>query len=95
MKGGEWFVLELPAEKQITGVTLDTKGSKDDYPRGYQVFVSKDGKKWGKPVASGKGKGPVTTIRLKSARGKFIKIVQTGKSDKNYWSIHELTVATK
>jgi len=96
MKGREWFALELPEEKQILKLTLDTKGSKDDYPRGYEVFVGKTWGGWGKkPVATGKGKGPVTTINLKSAKGRFIKIVQTGKDPKNFWSIHELTVATK
>ncbi|MFW6162968.1 MAG: HEAT repeat domain-containing protein [Planctomycetota bacterium] len=92
MSGGEWFLYELPVEHKIEGLTLDTRGSRGDYPRGYEVYVSRDGKNWGKPVAQGKGTKPVTKISFEPTYGRFIKIVQTGKTSRLFWSIHEITV---
>lgn len=95
MSGGEWFMIELPVEQVISKLTLDTRGSAGDYPRGYEVYISRDGRAWGQPVATGKGDKPVTEIPLKPAFGRFIKIVQTGKAAGLFWSIHELKVETK
>ncbi|HUT36930.1 MAG TPA: HEAT repeat domain-containing protein [Planctomycetota bacterium] len=95
MAGGEWFLIELPVEQVVTKITLDTKGSAGDYPRGYEVYLSRDGRAWGQPVATGEGKGPVTEITLKPGFGRFVKIVQTGKSSGLFWSIHELKLETK
>ncbi len=95
MKGGEWFMVELPVEQVVTKLTLDTRGSAGDYPRGYEVYLSRDGRAWGTPVATGKGDKPITEITLKPGFGRFIKIVQTGKSDGLFWSIHELKLETK
>ena len=94
-QGGEWFMIELPVEQTLTKLTLDTRGSGGDYPRGYEVYISRDGKSWGPPVVKGEGKGAVTEIALKPTFGRFVKIVQTGKSDGLFWSIHELKLETK
>ena len=91
MKPGDWFVLDLGVESTIKGLTLDTKNSSNDYPRGYEVYVSFDGGSWGEPVITGKGTNPITEIKFgKPVRTRFIKILQTGSSDSWHWSIHEL-----
>ena len=91
MKPGDWFVLDLGVESTIKGLTLDTRNSSNDYPRGYEVYVSFDGGSWGKPVITGKGTNPITEIKFgKPVRTRFIKILQTGSSDSWHWSIHEL-----
>jgi hypothetical protein len=93
MKPGDWFVLDLGAESVITSLTLDTRRSSNDFPRGYEVYVSFDGGSWGKPVLTGKGTKPVTEIKFTSPiRTRFLRIVQTGSSDSWHWSIHELTL---
>jgi HEAT repeat protein len=93
MKPGDWFVLDLGVESTITGLTLDTRNSSNDYPRGYEVYVSFDGGSWGKPVVTGKGTNPITEIKFgKPVRTRFIKILQTGSSDSWHWSIHELSL---
>jgi HEAT repeat protein len=93
MKPGDWFVLDLGVESTIKGLTLDTTNSSNDYPRGYEVYVSFDGGSWGKPVVTGKGTEPITEIKFgKAVKTRFVKIVQTGSSDSWFWSIHELTV---
>ncbi len=93
MKPGDWFVLDMGIESTVKGLTLDTRGSTNDFPRGYEVYVSFDGGSWGKPVVTGKEGKLVTEIKLgKPVRTRFIKIVQTGSSDSWHWSIHELKV---
>jgi len=93
MKPGDWFVLDLGAERLVRGLTLDTTGSANDFPRGYEVYVSFDGGSWGQPVVTGKGTKPITKIAFdQPVRTRFIRIVQTGSSDSWNWSIHELTL---
>ena len=93
MKPGDWFVLDLGVESTVKGLTLDATGSANDYPQGYEVYVSFDGGSWGKPVVTGKGTEPLTEIKFtKPVRTRFVKILQTGSSDSWFWSIHELKV---
>ncbi len=91
---GQWFQIELPQETLVSGIELDATKSPKDYPRGYKVELSNDGKSWGAPVATGKGEGPVTDIEFTPARAKFIRITQTGSVHGLFWSIHELQVFT-
>ncbi|MCF7976325.1 MAG: ThuA domain-containing protein [Phycisphaerae bacterium] len=93
MRPGDWFVLDLGMETAVTGLTLDTRNSSNDYPREYEVYVSFDGGNWGQPIVTGKGTDPLTKIRFpKTVTTRFIKILQNGSSDSWHWSIHELTV---
>ena len=95
MAGGEWFAIDIRAEKAVRLITLDAGKSQNDYPRGWEVYVSNSEKDWGKPVATGKGKKALVTIRLrKPVPGRYIKIVQTGKAKGLFWSIHALKVET-
>ena len=89
---GQWFQVELPAETSIAGVLLDSAGSAEDFPRGYQVDVSLDGQTWSPPVAVGKGTGALTDIVFPPIRARFIRITQTGRVDGLFWSIHELQI---
>ena len=87
---GQWFQLELPAEQTLSGLRLDTTKSRNDFPRGYKVELSADGKTWGKPVATGKGVGAVTSIEFPATPAKFLRITQTETMKGGFWSIHEL-----
>ena len=94
-KPGMWFQIEFPSETTLKTIVLDSTSSGNDYPRGYEVHVSDDGKNWGQPVAKGVGSGPVTTIQIPAGtKSHFVKITQTGQ-DGFYWSIHELTIFGK
>lgn len=89
---GMWFTIELPEPVEVLALTLDTRGSNDDYPRGYVVQTSVDGENWS-PVADGRGVHPVTEIELNSPKpSRHIRITQTGSSPNKYWSIHELAI---
>ena len=92
-KPGMWFMIELPEPVHVASFTLNTKGSDADYPRGYEVIVSKDGEQWSDIVASGRGDNPITTIEISvSDPVRFIRITQTGSSSNKYWSVHELSL---
>ena len=93
MTPGDWFTLDLGIESTVTGLTLDAAGSRGDYPRGYEVYVSFDGGSWAKPIVSGKGTKPLTEIKFpRPVRTRFIRIVQTGSVPGLFWSIHDLKI---
>ncbi|MEX2214778.1 MAG: discoidin domain-containing protein [Phycisphaeraceae bacterium] len=90
---GMWFNIELPEPMRVLSLHLDTRGSNGDYPRGYEVHVSNDGKSWGEPVAKGRGTQPMTEIELSTSEpARHIRITQTGSVNGLFWSIHEVTL---
>lgn len=90
---GQWFQLDLGWTRTLSGLELDATNSSEDYPRGFEVYLSNDAEHWGDPVAQGRGTESVTAIAFKSRKARYIKIVQTGSVDNRFWSIDELTIA--
>ena len=86
---GQWFQVDMGAPRAVFRVVLDSTGSPNDYPRGYQVNLSNDGISWGSPVATGAGSPAVTTISFASQVARYLRITQTGSAAGNYWSIYE------
>ncbi len=92
---GMWMQVELPQAIEIAGLWLDTAQSKNDWPRGWKIEISQDGKSWDKPVLEGKSPTNVTEFLFpKPAKAKFIRVTDTGSVGGLYWSIHELDVLT-
>lgn len=89
-RAGTWLTIELPEAVEVVGVDLDTRGSANDFPESFQVQTSADGKQWGAPIATGKGRRDDSIIRWQPVKTRHLKITQTGKKDGLYWSIHEL-----
>ena len=87
---GEWYQIELPAEAEVSGIELDDQKCATDFPRGYKVQVSQDGKAWGSPVAQGQRSGPVTEIGFAPVKTRFVRITQTGYARPLPWSIGEV-----
>ena len=92
---GMWVQVELPVVSGVNRILLDSRGSARDYPRGYQIQSSVDGKKWSKPLAKGAGQHPVTDIIFPTTKAKYLKIIQTGAVGSLYWSIHEMQIFGK
>ena len=90
-----WVQIELPKVSEVSQITLDAGDSRGDYPRGYEVVASLDGKTWSKPIARGDGKSVVTKIKFDPTKAKFLKITQTKKDTGLFWSIHELALNGK
>jgi hypothetical protein len=76
--------------QMFSQVTLDPAGSTNDYPRGYQVFVSDDAVTWSQ-VASGTGAPGMLTVSFPTQTARFVGVVQTGSAS-NWWSIGEMNV---
>jgi len=92
MQPGMWFQVELPKAQLVRGLSLDSAGSALDYPVGYEVRVSDDGKKWSKVLASGSGSHPETEIAFAPVNARYIRVTQTGHRPGKFWSIHELGI---
>ncbi len=90
MRPGMWFQIKLPKPKLIQAIQLNAASSTGDYPRGYTVTISNDGKNWSKPIKTGHGFSPKTLIKFKPVKTKFIRITQTGRTQGLFWSIHHL-----
>ena len=90
-KPGMWLMVELPTETKMAGLALDTESSFNDYPRGYMVETSSDGKTW-KPAVTGKG-AVITEILFPAAiAAKFVRITLTAE-DKTYsWGVSEMVI---
>jgi len=95
MVPGMWFQIELPETMEVSGLRLDSAGSALDYPSGFEVAVSVDGKSWSSPLVKGQGTQPLTEIYFNGVKAKLIKIVQTGRRPGKYWSIHDLQIYGK
>lgn len=89
--GGEWFSIDLGAQKLVSLLTLDAGSAKEDYPRGFVVQVSEDGLQWGPPVATDAGAKSLTSVAFAAVTARHIRVTQTGAASK-WWSISEVTV---
>jgi len=94
MKPGDWFALDFRMTVRVKAISLDHQPSANDWPRKYEVYVSDDGKDWGRPVLKGKGdkKGPTRITFPEPVETRHVKIVQTGPTTKWHWSIHRMNV---
>ena len=89
---GDWFMIELPKVMTVKKIVMDATKSANDFPKGYRIDVSMDGKDWKGPVGMGNGTGAITTAMLLDYPAKFVKITLTEATDKWFWSIHGLSV---
>ena len=94
-KGGQnnkdWFMVDMGSAQTIRIVTLDSGARTGDYGRTVELYVSNDGKSWGKKLARLNGTA-ITKIELKkSVSGRYIRIAQTGRA-REHWAIAELYV---
>ena len=91
---GMWMQIQLPEAKNIHSLVLDAGKSKNDYPLGYRIEMSVDGKSWQKIKESG-SRNTLTEINTKPTVAKYIKITLTKKKKGNYWSIHNMDIFAK
>jgi glucosylceramidase len=88
---GQYLQVDLGRFQRVSRVVLDTGASTGDYPRGYALYVSRDGQTWGDPVATGAGSGQLTTIGVPSRAIRFLRVVATASSP-SWWSVADLRV---
>lgn len=90
MKPGMWYQIELPGPKKLSGIMLDAAGSNRDYARGLEIRLSMDGETWSEPIEKKSVTTPKITVNWPEQKAKFIRITQTEKSSRWYWSIHDI-----
>jgi hypothetical protein len=88
---GMWFELDLNQVRTIRGITLSTSGSPQDFPRGYVVRVSADRSKWDE-VARQNQNNSALDVSFSPRSARYIRVEQTGNSDRWWWSINEVIV---
>ena len=80
----------------IDRLEIDSGGSGENYARGYELYISDDGKTWGGPIKTGQGSA-VTIIAFDKVMTRHFKVVQTGRlssEDQNThcpWKFREIT----
>jgi glucose/arabinose dehydrogenase/mono/diheme cytochrome c family protein len=88
---GMWFQVELPQATTLTGLRLNSTDT-NDYPRGYKVEMSNDGTNWNEAVPERQGTRPLIDMFFPPAKGKFVRVIQTGADDEKWWAISELSL---
>ena len=89
MADGQSITVDMRAVRGVSGISLSSAGA--DYARGYQVFLSTDGRNWTGPVASGRGLSNQTFVDFDERDARYVRVVQTGSAS-NWWSVAEFTV---
>ena len=87
----QWFKVDLGSAQSFNKLTMDAGSSVNDYPRGFDVYVSSDNTNW-TLVVSGTGTGPVTTITFAMQTARYVKIQINTNALSFWWSIHEFTL---
>jgi hypothetical protein len=89
---GQWFQIDMKEPRNFHRIVLDNTWALWDSPAGYSVSVSSDGTNWRPTIASGRGDLGITNIVFPEQTARYIRITQTGASDKYHWSIFEIDV---
>ena len=94
---GIYFLIDLGAINEIGMVKLRLFDSSNDYPRGLEVETSVDGLTWRKILDFGGLSPSLLTdddvqFNLVGVSARYVKLLQTKRSGKWYWSIHELEI---
>ncbi len=69
MAPGMWLQMEFSEPIMIESITLDAKQSKNDYPRGYELYLSNDGEAWGRQRHRARGAQKLTLRLSRKRRG--------------------------
>jgi len=88
---GQFFQIDMSSVETISRVVLNTTGSRNDFPREFTVLLSTDGNNF-ESVAAGTGYDKITVIDFAAQDAQYVRIEQSGSSNRFWWSIHELNV---
>jgi hypothetical protein len=89
---GMWFQIDLGEVRTVSQVRLNNAPSPRDYPRGYIVKVSRDGRSWTTVAESPFNDRPLN-VAFNPCQVRYIRIEQTGSDPDFWWSIHEIDIS--
>lgn len=92
-RSGQYYEINFNSLKSFDRILLDTTGSKSDYPREYEVQISNDGINFVTIASDTPSNNPLTLITFAIQTARYLRIEQNGSDNRNWWSIHEMTIA--
>jgi glucosylceramidase len=87
---GQFVQVDLGRPRLVRRVVVDTGASVGDFPRGYALSTSLDGRHW-TTVATGAGTGQLSTMDVRPRFARYLRVVQTATSP-SWWSVADLRV---
>jgi len=90
---GNFFQVDLGAQRTFTEIRMDTTTTATDFPRSFNVGVSNDGSTF-TTVASAMGTSAVVTVAFASQTARYIRVTLANlpAGQTNAWSIYEFNV---
>jgi alpha-L-arabinofuranosidase len=88
---GMWFEINLNETRPVSGLVLDSAASPNDYPRGYRILLSVDGRQWEEVARNDQNDRPLD-VNFSPRTAQYIRVEQTGSSDQWWWSIHRVGI---
>ena len=88
---GQYWQANLGSAQSFDELQMQATNSSGDYARGYDVEVSGNGSSW-TTVASCTGVGDPEVVSFPAQTAQYVRVVQTGNSSSNWWSIDELNL---
>ncbi len=92
-RSGQFYEINFNSIKLFDRILLDTTGNNSDYPRDYEVQVSNDGINFASIAIGTPSNNPLTLISFPAQSSRYLRIEQNGSANRNWWSIHEVTIA--
>ncbi|HEY0713315.1 MAG TPA: discoidin domain-containing protein, partial [Polyangia bacterium] len=90
---GMYVIINLGSAQTFSGIDIDSSPAyPNDYPRGFDIYVSSNGSTWGSPIASGTGSDHFTSVTFDEQTYQYIKIQLDTSYGSAWWTIAELTV---
>ncbi|MBP8257308.1 MAG: discoidin domain-containing protein, partial [Opitutaceae bacterium] len=90
---GQQLTVDLKRSRPIHRLILERGGARNDYPAGYEVYVTDDPSNPGAPQVTGEGSRTTTDIRLPAvAHGRYVIIRNTVTRESAKWSIAEFRI---
>jgi glucosylceramidase len=87
---GQSLTIDLGRAQPVRRVVLDTGADTGDFPRGYALSTSTDGRTW-RDAASRSGSGQLTPIDFRPTVARYLRITQTATAPQ-WWSVADLRV---
>ena len=90
---GQWFKVDMGSAQTFDGITVDAGTNTNDYPGGFDVYVSNDDVNYGSSVGSVTGTSALVSLAFTAQTARYVKIVMnTNSNSAHWWSISELNV---
>ncbi len=92
---GFFVQVALAREEDVAAVAWDAGPAARDYPRAFEIEISRDGEDWTEvtPADARITVGRVTRVVFRPPRRTRYVMITALKAEPYWWSIHELTVA--